>query len=478
MSLTFDFKSLSRPLVTALIDTQWEALKADVAAAVKQGGSAISDLFADDAASLADKAGGTAEEWLKVILDYAMSKLGPEAPAEEPPAAEMMPEDGSMTLSADVEKLIDAKVEKRVQALLPSAPAGGALTSRRNPAIVRPVASEHSVARLLKAVLTKDSDYLRTSRRARYDSYVKRFGQEWTLKALGTSPDTAGGYLLESEHAAEIIDYLYDVSVMSGLVTTRPMASKTLDITRVTGGVNVGWVGENTQLADQTDPTFGIETLVAKKMYAKVYVSNEELDDAGPEFETWLRNSIAGAMAQEFDRVILRGSGIAVEPLGILNRPGVTATALNAVPTYANLVGVQTRLKQSKIQPDNSLAWVVNPRDTGGLRLLEDTAGNLIWTGSQGQGSDLTKGQPDRLLNWPVKETNQLDIDATDNNETEMFGGKWSDVVVGMRKTVEIKADESIRFDYDQIAFRAIIRMDVGMYRDESIEILTDVRTS
>jgi HK97 family phage major capsid protein len=488
----------------ALVTLHWDQLAAqlkqiDEGMPAEDGAeptvSAIDELIAPLATQLVELTGMTQEEahakLLQLVTEYArpVEESAPEEEVvDEYNYGEMMSvELDALDQDAMIEQIADAVAKKLakkntsapayVAPILPAGkPRGGYKSGPQN--MTRIQKEQFPLTDMVKAAINGDYGFRRRNNNTAAQSYMKAYGRNWAYKALGTEPDTAGGYLARKEESDEIIEVLHDQSVLADRVDERNMAGKTLTINRGTTAITTGWIGENTQLSQPGDPAFGQEMLIAKKLYALVLVSSEEMEDTGAYFEQWLKDEISAALAEEYDRVILRGSGIAAQPLGLLNRAGVTKTALNAVPTYANLVAAQTRIKQSKVKYNQSCAWVINPRDTGVLRGLEDTAGNLIWTGSNGQGSDATMGQPGILLGWPVLETNQIDIDATDNNETEIYGGVWKDVIVGLRKAVEFKVDASRYFDYDQIAIRAIVRMDVGMRHDEAIEILSNVRGS
>lgn len=304
------------------------------------------------------------------------------------------------------------------------------------------------------------------------------------MKALGINPDTAGGYLVPTEQSNQVIELLRSKSLFlngdaSRLVTFLPMNTDTLTVPKLTGGATVQWVGENSQITDNS-PTFGQITLVAKKMATLIKISNELMDDSDPAIDAIIRDDLARAMANEVDRVILQGSGLGSQPRGLTNIAGVTSTALNAVPSYDNFVDVVSRILSANVEADDSWAWVFNPRDLATIRKLEDPAGQYIWSGSDGLGRQFAGGNADTILGYPYYTTTQIAIDAVNNNETEIFFGRWRDVVVGMRKSIEIVAsnEAGTSYEYDQTWIRAILRMDINIRHDESIEILSDVRTA
>ncbi len=177
--------------------------------------------------------------------------------------------------------------------------------------------------------------------------------------------------------------------------------------------------------------------------------------------------------------MILNGSGVGNEPLGLANIPGVTKTALNAAPTYANLSDAISRVEVENVSRNPGLKWVIHPRDKSTLRQLEDTRGGYIFNE---MGSDFAAqgNVPPQLLGYEWRETTEVPLDTADNNETNIYYGQWNDVIVGMRKTLEIVASQEAgtAFQNDQTWLRAILRMDVNIRHDESIEVLTDVRAS
>ena len=310
-------------------------------------------------------------------------------------------------------------------------------------------------------------------------------GNRGSIKALGINPDTTGGYLVPLEQSNQVIELLRSKSLfMAGgagerLATYIPMSRDTITIPRYDSGVTTSWVGENATISDNT-PNFGQITLTAKKLATLVKISNELLADSDPEVDEIISNDMARAMANAIDNAVLEGTGVVSEPLGLDNIADVTKTAKNAVPGYDDLVDMITRVVVEDVEFDDSWAWIIHPRELGTLRKIEDSEGHLIWTGGDGIGRQMAGNISDMLLGYPWLTTTQISIDTDNNNETHMFFGRWRDVVIGMRKTLEImvSSEAGTSFETDQTWIRAIIRADVNIRHPESIEILTDVRTS
>lgn len=454
----------NKALVGAFVDAHLDQLKALALKAedmpdeeeVDPSKGALESTMQPVAAQVAGLFGIPEEEAMQLLMAAFAERINvpsedvieEAAPVDEP----MMAKGVTVNLTAFAEKLDTAKAGGK----------GGYMTGK-NVQLQFKRETPRTLTAMIKAMVTKNHN---------------------AMKALGINPDTAGGYLVPTEQSNQVIELLRSKSLFlqgeaNRLVTFFPMASDTLHIPKLAGGVTVSWIGENSQISDNT-PSFGQITLVAKKMATLVKISNELLQDSDPQVDAIIREDIARAMANEVDRVVLEGSGVGSQPLGLANILDVTKTALNAAPTYDNLVDAVNRVLVADVEQDDTWAWVYHPRDLATIRKIEDPAGQYIWTGTDGLGRQLAGPNPDTILGYPYHMTTQIAIDTANNNETKLFFGRWRDVVIGMRKTIEIMAsnEAGTSYEYDQTWIRAILRMDVNIRHAESIEVLTDVRTS
>jgi len=462
-----------RALVKAYADVNESDVLAAVEAVKQEGGgdNMISEALRPLADELAGMSGASAEDTLAYLIAWVADHAAGAEPEEEAPEEaldEMPPE--PMMLSVDQEKLeqmMDKRFAGLMQGLLADKPKGAALTpQQKSVGQIGRADKPLTLGRWIKAVADKNHAVLE-----RYHPRIKA-----SYKALGIDPDTAGGYLVPVEQSNQVIELLRDSAKVLPLCRTIPMNSATLTIPEQTGGATAYWVGENAQITD-SEETFGQKLLVAKKLGVLVKLSNELLSDSDPAIDALIREDIARVAALEVDRVILAGSGAAGEPLGVLNA-GATTTPLNAAPTYALLSSAISRIEQENVMEEPTWQWVFSPREKDTLRQLEDDNGNLIYAGPGAYQQAAAGPMPGTLLGFPFQTTTQIAVDA--NTETQMYFGQWQDVVVGQRKTLEIVAsnEAGTAFEYDQTWIRAILRLDVVLRHAESIEVLTDVRTS
>jgi len=333
-----------------------------------------------------------------------------------------------------------------------------------------------SLAAFLKA--TRDRNF------RKLEQYQRRAAGAY--KAMGVNPDTAGGYLAPVEQSDQIIEKLQARSVFlrdmpgdaapgESLITLLPLNRDTLMVPRQETTATAYWIGENRQITE-SEPTVGQLQLVAKKLACMVKISNELLEDSSPDVDEFLRTDISRRLALAIDEAILYGRGVGAQPLGVYYHPSVSKTALNAAPTYKNLVDLVAAVEDANVEVDETWYWLLRPRDKNSFRMLTDPAGQYIFAGTGLNAA--VGGVPDTLLGYPWMTTTTVALDSSDNSETDVFFGRWRDLIIGMRKTIEImssnQAGES--FEYDQTWIRAIMRVDIAMRHPESIGVLTDVR--
>ena len=174
---------------------------------------------------------------------------------------------------------------------------------------------------------------------------------------LNEGVPSEGGFLVQTDHVAELLKRTYETGILTGRVRRIPVSANANGLTinavgedsRVAGsrwgGLQTYWLQEaGTKVPSQ--PAFRRMELKLKKLIGLCYATDELLQDS-----TALDSIITQAFTEEFgfvlDDAIFRGNG-AGQPLGILNSPAtVTADAEpgQAADTilYENIVNMWAR---------------------------------------------------------------------------------------------------------------------------------------
>jgi HK97 family phage major capsid protein len=156
--------------------------------------------------------------------------------------------------------------------------------------------------------------------------------------ALGTSESVPsdGGFLVEPEYDAALLQRIYDSGEVAKRCKRMAMKSARMIINAVDedsradgsrwGGVLSYWLAEAQTYAG-TKPKFREVQLVANKLIALVYATEELLDDTDL-LESYVNEIVPQEISFQLDAAIINGTG-AGQPLGVLNSPSTI------VQTYA-----------------------------------------------------------------------------------------------------------------------------------------------
>jgi HK97 family phage major capsid protein len=318
--------------------------------------------------------------------------------------------------------------------------------------------------------------------RVSFDRYLRAmvagapYGADAETRALSEGTLTAGGHLVPTPLAAQVIDLARNqVRVIQAGAVTVPMTTRTLKVPRLTAEGTPGWHSENAAIT-AADLTFDAVTFTAQTLTRLILLSIELFDDSDPSAEGVIANSFARQIALELDRAALRGSGTAPEPRGILNQTGVTLTAHGAngsvigSPPAAGTMGWEFLVQAGGIVQQANFtptAQIMNPRTNQSLSLLRDTTNQYI--------------APPRFLDGiPRLVTKQVPINLTVGTSTdcsEVYTGQWDQCWIGVRTDLRILPLRERFIDNGQYGFLAWMRADVQLAQPAAFNVDTGVRS-
>ena len=129
--------------------------------------------------------------------------------------------------------------------------------------------------------------------------------------------DSAGGYLVPTQHVAELIEMLYDraVCIALGATVLDNLTGSPVEIPKQTGGATAYWPGENAAITG-SDLTLDQLSLSPKAVGCLVKLSNRLIQLSNPS-EVMVRRDIATALALAIDLKALREMGQAILRRGL-----------------------------------------------------------------------------------------------------------------------------------------------------------------
>ncbi|HEX5486504.1 MAG TPA: phage major capsid protein [Limnobacter sp.] len=228
--------------------------------------------------------------------------------------------------------------------------------------------------------------------------------EEWAVirNTMSTTTGSEGGYTVQSEVAATVINAMKNYSAMRGsglcgIIQTaagNPLSYPTSDGTSEEGEV----IPEN-QTATDEDATFGTLSLNVFKFSSKVItVPIELIQDASIDVEAFVRDRIAQRLGRITERKFTLGSGTG-EPKGIVTASSVgvaAATGNAATITYDHLVDLEHSVDRAYRV---GAAFMMNDLTLAYVRKIKDDYGRPLFV----PGCDVaTGGEPATLMNRPL----------------------------------------------------------------------------
>jgi HK97 family phage major capsid protein len=287
-------------------------------------------------------------------------------------------------------------------------------------------------------------------------------------RAMSENVLADGGYALGPELSARVIDRVRNsMQVMKAGATTVPMTTQQMYLARLAGGANVSWKAEGDPITDST-PTFERIVLNAQTLPVLVKISAELFEDASPEAMDTIENELSQALSLELDRAALRGSGVSPEPTGIRNASGATITSLGAngaTPSWDNVIDAVAAVQAANIEP-NAILWSSRTQQT--MSKLKDGMQRYLEPPS-------SLGDVARLV------TNQIPNNltaGTNSDASEIYVGRWSDVLVGMRTDLrfQVRVLNERFIDNLQYGLLCFLRADIALAHPQAFNVLTGVR--
>jgi HK97 family phage major capsid protein len=281
-------------------------------------------------------------------------------------------------------------------------------------------------------------------------------------RALAEGTDSAGGYTVPTSLSAQLIDALRAASVVvQAGARTVPLDTNSVAVAKLLTDPVPAWRNENASV-NESDPTFGQVLFEPKSLAVMTKISLELMQDS-VNIATELPRILAAALALELDRVALLGSGSAPEPRGIANVSGIGTTALGgAFANYAPLLIARTGiLTRNGGMPG---AVIMNPRDEGALS---------GWTDSTGQPLN----QPRALDGMKFLTTTSIPTNGgTGTDESTMFVGDFTKLLIGMRQDIRIEILRERYADSLQYALVAHLRADLAVEHAAAFHTITGVQ--
>jgi HK97 family phage major capsid protein len=278
---------------------------------------------------------------------------------------------------------------------------------------------------------------------------------------MSTSSGSKGGFLVNT-------DTMSPQDILRNRSVALQMGARQLSglqgngaIPRETAKATVGWQGADGTSTTATDETLGELSFTPKTVTVVVDSSEQLLRQTNSNAGAFIMRDLMQGVAVEVDNVVINGAG-GVQPLGIKNTTGVTASQDSATATYAKLLAFISAAGTANAL-GSSPGWVSN---TAAAVLL---AGRQKFTSTD---SSLWAGSPfdGQICGIRAMSSEQM---ASAN----LIFGSWDNVTICDWGVLELQSSRggTTRFNQAQVGIRALWMVDVVVRYPSSFIVSTNL---
>lgn len=240
-------------------------------------------------------------------------------------------------------------------------------------------------------------------------------------KVLAIRDETLGGVLAPPEFINDIIKGIIQYSPIRGLARVRQTSRTSIQYPKRTGNFAAQWTAEVQTRTETTGRTYGMDEIPTHEMYARVLISNWDLEDPVVDLESTIRDDIVDQFAFAEGSAFVSGNGVG-KPEGFLSNADVQNSAvLNGGASFTSADGLIKLAFSIKEQYWPGARFVLNRFSLRDIRLLKDSAGNYLWQPAADGVHGVSTGLPATLYGYPY--TIAVDMpSAASNAFTVAFG--------------------------------------------------------
>jgi len=283
------------------------------------------------------------------------------------------------------------------------------------------------------------------------------------LNALQVGTDSEGGYLVPDEFEHTLVEALEEENIFRTMAKIIQTASGDRKIPVVASKGTASWVDEEGAIPE-SDDAFGQVSIGAYKLATMIKVSEELLNDSVFNLESYIAREFARRIGAKEEESFFIGDGTG-KPTGIFNATGGAELGVTAASATAITVDEIMDLFYSLKSPYRKNAvFVMNDATVKAIRKLKDGNGQYLWQPS------ITAGQPDTILNRPVKTSAYVPAIAA-GAKTIAFGD-FSYYWVADRQGRSFQRLNELYAATGQVGFKATQRVDGKLILPEAIKVL------
>lgn len=281
--------------------------------------------------------------------------------------------------------------------------------------------------------------------------------------SLKIGTDSEGGYLAPDEFERTLVEGLLEENIFRQLAKVITTSSGDRKIPVVASKGTASWVDEEGAIPE-SDDAFSQVSIGAYKLATMIKVSEELLNDSVFNLESYIAKEFARRIGSKEEEAFFIGDGIG-KPTGIFNETGGGELGITAASQTAITVDEIMDLFYSLKSPYRKKAvFTMNDATVKLIRKLKDGNGQYLWQPS------LTAGEPDTILNRPVKTS--VYVPTAKAGAKPIAFGDFSYYWVADRQGRSFQRLNELFAATGQVGFKATQRVDGKLILPEAIKVL------
>ena len=281
--------------------------------------------------------------------------------------------------------------------------------------------------------------------------------------ALHIGTDSEGGFLVPDEFERTLVESLKEENIFRSLAKVIQTSSGDRKIPIAATKGTASWIDEEGAIPE-SDDTFGLVSIGAYKLATMIKVSEELLNDAFFNLPQYIAKEFARRIGAKEEEAFFIGDGVG-KPTGIFNETGGGEIGVTAGAAAIKVDDVMDLFYSLKAPYRKKAVFLTNDSTVKAIRKLKDSNGQYLWQPS------LTAGEPDRILNRPIKTSSYVPQIGETGSKVMAFGD-FGYYWIADRQGRSLQRLNELFATTGQVGFKATQRVDGKIILPEAVKIL------
>jgi HK97 family phage major capsid protein len=276
-------------------------------------------------------------------------------------------------------------------------------------------------------------------------------------KAMTEGTQAQGGYLVRPQVERQIVLARENDNVLRGLCSKLNVTTNSIQLDQLGLTTTAGWVAELAQKPETTGMTLATVTASVFTAAGLATVSNQLLQDSNPAIDGLVTSDLAKRLVALEEAAFINGTGSG-QPLGILNTPGIGATALTSTAIIDLLDGILDSIASVETSHGAPSAILMHPRTWTRILKSRDAQGAFYIDPAGGPQDPRTglRGPVKSLWGYQVITSNRIPTNlGGGTNESRVIVGDFREALILDRQGITVDESSHVYFTTNQTVFRA-----------------------